>query len=55
MDSERALESLGQFGPYQLYVYLIACIPCVICGIIVLGDVFTMAIPKHRYTSNPVI
>lgn len=51
MDSNEALSQLGQFGLYQLFVFIISCIPVLISGFSLMSTVFISATPEHRYSN----
>ncbi|KAI1280656.1 Organic cation transporter protein [Halotydeus destructor] len=42
------LSQLGDFGPYQCYLVLVASIPQFLAGIAVLQNIFLLGVPKHR-------
>lgn len=42
------LEHIGDFGKYQLYVQLLACLPPALCGAHQLAHVFLAGTPEHR-------
>ena len=48
MDAGNYLDQLGQFGLFQLFVYIMTVIPAVIAGAVALQNVFVMGVPKHR-------
>ena len=48
MDPGVYLDQLGQFGRFQLMIYLLTAIPALIAGAVALQNVFVMGVPKHR-------
>lgn len=39
---------LGEFGPYQRRIYLLLCLPAIVCALHKLGGVFLMAKAQNR-------
>lgn len=39
---------LGEFGPYQRRIYLLLCLPAIVCALHKLGGVFLMAKVENR-------
>lgn len=39
---------LGEFGPYQRRIYLLLCLPAIVCALHKLGGVFLMAKAENR-------
>ncbi|CAG2108251.1 unnamed protein product, partial [Medioppia subpectinata] len=48
MDVNSSLSLLGSIGWYQLYVYLLSCVPVINAGVVMLSLVFLSATPNHR-------
>lgn len=42
------LEELGEMGTYQIFVYILVCIPVLFSGANSLSYVFTVGIPEYR-------
>ncbi|XP_078324705.1 organic cation transporter protein-like isoform X3 [Crassostrea virginica] len=48
MHFDELLGILGEFGPYQKYVYILVCLPSIIVAFHMVNSVFLLGIPKHR-------
>nr|XP_022294855.1 organic cation transporter protein-like [Crassostrea virginica] len=48
MHFDELLGILGEFGPYQKYVYFLVCLPTIIAAFHMVNSVFLLGIPKHR-------
>ncbi|XP_061193507.1 organic cation transporter protein-like isoform X1 [Saccostrea echinata] len=48
MHFDELLGVLGEFGPYQKYVYFLVCLPSIIAAFHMVNSVFLLGIPKHR-------
>ncbi|XP_022293454.2 organic cation transporter protein-like [Crassostrea virginica] len=48
MHFDQLLGILGEFGPYQKYVYILVCLPSIIVAFHMVNSVFLLGIPKHR-------
>lgn len=44
---------LGEFGPYQRRIYLLLCLPAIVCALHKLGGVFLMAKAQNRSVVFP--
>lgn len=42
------LRDIGEFGPYQKKIYVILCFPSFILSILLVIQVFILAVPEHR-------
>ena len=40
--------SKGNFGKYQKKIYILLCLPSILCAFIKLAGVFLLAVPEHR-------
>ena len=43
---------VGEFGPYQKVIYVLACIPAIFAAIMTLFPVFILEVPNHRYVQD---
>lgn len=48
MHFDELLGVLGEFGPYQKFVYFLVCLPSIIAAFHMVNSVFLLGIPKHR-------
>lgn len=48
IDVSGLLLNMGQFGRYQLFIFIFTAFPALIAGAIALQNVFIMGVPKHR-------
>lgn len=50
MAYDDVLPYLGAFGRYQKRIYVLLCLPAILCALHKLAGVFLQANVKHRYT-----
>ncbi|XP_075552309.1 organic cation transporter protein-like [Dermacentor variabilis] len=48
MDFDKVLDHIGEYGRFQLYVQILACLPPILSGAHQLAHVFLAATPEHR-------
>lgn len=48
MDANIALDQLGHFGLFQLFIYIVSCIPVLNSGLSLMSTVFVSGTPDHR-------
>ncbi|KAK8760753.1 hypothetical protein V5799_027981 [Amblyomma americanum] len=48
MDFDRALIHIGEYGRFQMFVQMLACLPPILNGAHQLAHVFLAAVPEHR-------
>ena len=50
MKLDELLQQIGEFGPYQKRVYILAAIPTIFCAAESLSVIFIFFFPEHRYS-----
>ncbi|XP_033741750.1 uncharacterized protein LOC117328333 [Pecten maximus] len=48
MKLDEVLDTIGQFGRYQKFIFVLICIPGISCGIVMTLAVILLGIPNHR-------
>lgn len=52
LDFDDMLEELGELGKFQIYTYILVCLPVLFGAANSLSYVFTAGVPNYRYEGN---